>query len=180
MHAHVVYESMFGNCHAVAVAVAQGLREGAPGARVDVVNVLTVPDALTTDLLVVGGPTHALSMSRPETRGSRGQHLSTDEARQRAAGQPGADTGRGVREWLGQLAPAPGTPAAAFDTRVDRPLPKRASAGMAKRLRGAGYRLVLPPQGFHVQGMSGPLADGELTRATQWGALVAREALGGA
>lgn len=176
MHAHVVYESMFGNSHAVAEAVAAGLRAAAPGAQVEVVSVLAAPDALETDLLVVGGPTHTFTLSRPETRASRPEHLADPEARRRAEAEPGADTGRGVREWLEALGAAPGTPAAAFDTRADRPLPKRASSGMAKRLRRAGYRVVLPPTGFHVAGMHGPLADGELDRATAWAQEVARAA----
>lgn len=179
MHAHVVYESMFGNSHAVALAVAEGLRAELPDAEVTVVNVLDVADDLVTDLLVVGGPTHAFAMSRPETRASRPQHLTSDEARAAAAGEPGADGGRGVREWLDQLRAAPAPVAAAFDTRVPRPVPKRASAGMAKRLRAAGCRLAVPPQGFAVAGMHGPTADGELARATAWGAQVARAALAG-
>ncbi|NHT18801.1 flavodoxin [Cellulomonas sp. IC4_254] len=176
MRGHVVYESLFGNSHAVAEAVAAGLRAAAPGADVAVLSVLDAPDALRTDLVVVGGPTHAFSLSRPETRRSRPDHLDDPEARRRAEAEPGADTGRGVREWLEVLDTAPGTPAVAFDTRVDRPVPKRASAGMAKRLRRAGCRLVLPPAGFHVAGMHGPLVDGELDRASAWGHEVARAA----
>ncbi|WP_147796780.1 flavodoxin [Cellulomonas sp. Y8] len=176
MRAHVVYESLFGNSHAVAEAVAAGLRAAAPGADVSVVNVLAAPDALRTDLVVVGGPTHAFSLSRPETRRSRPDHLDDPEARLRADAEPGADTGRGVREWLEALEAPEGTPAAAYDTRVDRPVPKRASAGMAKRLRRAGCRVVLPPAGFHVVGMHGPLVDGELARATAWAGEVARAA----
>lgn len=176
MRAYVVYESMFGNSHAVADAVATGIRTAAPEAEVTVVNVRDAPDDLRADLLVVGGPTHAFSMSRPETRASREQHLTSDEARDAAAGEPGADTGRGVREWLDQLTGLDGVPAATFDTRVGRPVPKRAASGMAKRLRVAGCALVAAPQGFHVRGMHGPLVDGELDRATAWGRQVAGEA----
>jgi hypothetical protein len=35
---------------------------------------------------------------------------------------------------------------------------------------------VLPPAGFHVAGIHGPLADGELERATAWAREVARAA----
>lgn len=178
MRAHVVYESMFGNSHAVADAVARGIREAVPDAQVDVVSVLEVPDTLETDLLVVGGPTHAFSMSKPETRSSRSEKLTSDEARRRAEAEPGADTGRGVREWLEQLGRAEGVPCATFDTRVNRPLPKRAAGGMAKLLRQAGYHQVARPEGFHVEGMHGPMAAGELARATAWGASLARAATG--
>lgn len=176
MRAYVVYESMFGNSHAVAGAVAAGVRVAVPDAEVTVVNVLDAPDDLRPDLLVVGGPTHAFSMSRPETRSSRGQHLASEEARAAAAGEPGADAGRGVREWLDQLDGLDGVPAASFDTRVSGPVPKRAASGMSKRLRAAGCVLVAAPQGFHVRGMHGPLVDGEVDRATAWGRQVATEA----
>lgn len=179
MRAHVVYESMFGNSQAVAEAVARGLRAASPHLTVEVVNVLEAPDALLTDLLVVGGPTHAFGMSRPQTRSSRPEHLTTPEARERAESLPGADTGRGVREWLEQLTGLDRVPAATFDTRVDRPLPKRAASGMAKRLRAAGCVLAVPPEGFHVAGMHGPLVDGELDRAEAWAGEVARTALPG-
>ena len=55
MRAHVVYESMFGNSHAVADAVAAGIRAVVPGAEVVVVNVMAAPDDLRPDLLVVDG-----------------------------------------------------------------------------------------------------------------------------
>lgn len=174
MRAHVVFESMFGNGHAVADAVAAGLRTARPDLAVTVVSVLAAPDAPDTDLLVVGGPTHAFTLSRPQTRASRPEHAVEPEARRRAEAEPGADTGRGVREWLDALTGLAGTPVAAYDTRVGTPVPKRAAAGMARRLRRAGGTLVVPPEGFLVAGMHGPLVDGELERAAAWGATVAR------
>lgn len=179
MRAHVVFESMFGNGHAVADAVADGLRAARPGLEVEVLSVLAAPDAPATDLLVVGGPTHAFTLSRPQTRASRPDHTADPDARRRADAEPGADTGRGVREWLDGLAGLGGTPVAAYDTRVGTPVPKRAAAGIAKRLRRAGGTLVVPPEGFFVAGMHGPLVDGELDRATAWGGSVARAAARG-
>src|SRR3954454_11104253 len=92
MRALVVYESMFGNSERVARAVADGL-----GAHVDVevrdvalAHAGEVPEGV--DLLVVGGPTHALSLSRPGTR---------EDAIRQGAGQ-GLAT-RGLREWLDAL-----------------------------------------------------------------------------
>ena len=63
----VVYESVLGNTQAVAKAIAEGLGESRP---VTVKEVSDAPDAIPPDvgLLVVGGPTHAFGMSRPETR----------------------------------------------------------------------------------------------------------------
>jgi hypothetical protein len=178
VRAHVVFESMFGNGHAVADAVAVGLRSARPELDVQVVSVLVAPDAPEGALLVVGGPTHAFTLSRPQTRASRPDHEADPEARRRAEAEPGADTGRGVREWLDGLAGLDGTPVAAFDTRVGTPVPKRAAAGIAKRLRRAGGVLVAPPEGFLVAGTHGPLVAGEVERAAAWGAAVGRAASG--
>ncbi len=72
MTALVVYESMHGSTQAVAQAIAEGLT---PAGRVYVYEVSALAKApggrtITTDLnlLVVGGPTHAFGLSRPNTR----------------------------------------------------------------------------------------------------------------
>ena len=67
MKALIVYESMFGNTHAVAEAVAAGLR---PAVQTEVRRVAEVaPEAVAeADLLVVGAPTHVHGLSRPSTR----------------------------------------------------------------------------------------------------------------
>ena len=63
----VVFESMWGNSRLVAAATAEGL-----GKDVPVVSVAEAPVPLPSDVdtLVLGGPTHAFSMSRPR-RGRR-------------------------------------------------------------------------------------------------------------
>jgi hypothetical protein len=70
MKASVVYESMFGNTRQVAEAIAAGIREADPSARVTVARADTAqPDeAAAAGLLVVGGPTHVLRMSSPRSR----------------------------------------------------------------------------------------------------------------
>ena len=66
MRALVVYESMFGNTRLVAEAVAEGLSSGLD---VDVVEVAAAPTSFDdVELVVVGGPTHALGMTRQRTR----------------------------------------------------------------------------------------------------------------
>lgn len=128
-HALVVFESMFGNTGNVAEAVAEGLRTGMV---VDLVEVGSAPPMLGDDveLLVVGGPTHAFSMSRPNTR--------ADAAKQGA--DAGTADGIGLREWVDQVGKGAARPAVvAFDTK-------------------------------------GPLVDGELDRARDWGARCAAEA----
>jgi hypothetical protein len=61
----IVYESMFGNTHEVAKAIGDGLREAQPDAEVECVAVGDAAPELikSTDLLVVGGPTHIRGMT---------------------------------------------------------------------------------------------------------------------
>jgi len=60
--------------------------------------------------------------------------------------------GDGLRDWLDRLAPADGTPATAFDTRIGAPpiLTGAASKGIAARLGAHGYRLPVPRESFLV------------------------------
>lgn len=159
MRALVVYESMFGNTRQVATAIADGMADGADVSITDVADApARVPDDV--DLLVVGGPTHAFSMSRPPTR--------QDAVRQ--GGAAISDVATGIREWLQDL-PAPSTACtfAAFDTRVDMPLlPGAASRAASRVAKKLGFTM-LEPVSFLVHGYQGPLVDGQLERARTWG-----------
>jgi len=159
MDAAVVYETAWGNTRAVAQAVAEGMRGGL---EVGLVEVSTAPAAheLAVELLVVGGPTHAFGMSRPNTRAD-------------AAGRGGDPSTTGIREWLAGAGPL-SVRAAAFDTHVRHPnLPGHAGRAAAKVLRLLGAELVAEPQSFYVQDADGPLLEGELERARAWGAELA-------
>lgn len=160
MRALVVYESMFGNTQAIASAVAEGL---SGRMAVDLVEVADAPTAVDADLVVAGGPTHAFSMSRPSTRQS---------AAEQADGRELVSRGRGLREWLAEAgAGLRGTRAATFDTKVTKGhLPGSAARSAQKRLRRNGSRIISPAHSFTVMGTAGPLGDGELARARQWGA----------
>ena len=160
MRALIVYESMFGNTRDVAEAVAEGLAEYVATDVVEVGDAPTEPPA-DVDLLVVGGPTHVLGLTRPRTR--------ADAATKTEA--PLVSRGDGLREWLAALPRAGrGGRAAAFDTRIDvRWLPGSAARGVARRLHKRGYRLIAPAQSYYVDDMKGPLTDGELERARDWG-----------
>ena len=156
MKALVVYESMFGNSAAIARAVAEGL---AGGYEVTLADAASRPSAEGVDLLVVGGPTHALSMSRPASR--------ADAVRQGAAEHSGA----GLREYLAASPDLKGLAAVAFDTRIDTRFPTGSAARKAQRmLRHLGCRFVAPPESFRVSGTAGPLLDGETDRAKKWAA----------
>ncbi len=134
MRALVVFESMFGNTEVIARAIAEGL---AANASVEVVEVGAAPASLPADLdlLVVGGPTHAHGMSKPESR--------ADSARR--AGDRLVSRGSGIREWLESLQGGSATvAAAAFDTRIKGPgiLWGSAAKSADKLLRGLGLRVA--------------------------------------
>jgi flavorubredoxin len=69
MDVAVVYESMFGNTHEVAEAIAAGVRDANPTARVAVLPVAEAEaDAVArAGLLIVGGPTHMRGMTSTGT-----------------------------------------------------------------------------------------------------------------
>jgi len=170
MHALIVYESMYGNTHAVAEGIAGGLR---PLGEVRVVPVHEATDDVVAwaDLVVVGAPTHVHGLTRASTR---------KNAIERAA-QPGSELslepdaeGPGVRDWLGSLAKVDHKPGAAFDTRAEGPalLTGRASGSIASGLRHHGFKLVAKPESFLVDKQS-KLVAGEAERASQWGARLA-------
>lgn len=167
MHALVVYESLFGNTRDVAKAVADGIGSAGVDSVIEVAEVGSRPEVgPDVDLLVIGGPTHAFGMTRPATR---------DSARSQARGEVAASAdlshGIGVREWLDGLPAAPPhLLCAAFDTRTHAPrVPGSAARGMGKRLRAKGYDTAAEPHTFWVNGVEGPVLDGELARAREWG-----------
>ena len=168
MRALVVYESMFGNTRQIATAIAGAL---AHHVEVELVEVGAAPATLPDDvaLLVVGGPTHAHGMSKPESR--------ADSAKR--AGDRLVSRGNGIREWLERLPRGSSrVAAAAFDTRIKGPglLWGSAAKGADKHLRGLRFRVVAGPESFLVEGPTGPLfdrlVDGEVERARRWGELL--------
>src|SRR5205809_585618 len=68
MKAVVVYESMYGNTHLIAEAVAEGLRDGADAVVVVPVGEASAQVLADADVVVVGGPTHVHGLSRENTR----------------------------------------------------------------------------------------------------------------
>lgn len=169
MKSVVIYESMYGNTHLIAEAIASGL------SAIGEVDILPVGDAdvdrlLGADLVVVGGPTHVHGVSRTGTRKAAianaekpgsGLHLDPDAA------------GPGLRDWFSTLDGVDGK-AAAFDTRADGPpvLTGRASKGIARMLRDHGFTLVLDPESFVVT-KDNRLEPYEEARARTWGAELA-------
>ena len=162
----IVYESMFGNTTKVAAAIRDGL---STVIDTDLVRVDRAPATIPADvrLLVVGGPTHAFSMSRPSTRADAGKQ-----------GDVVMPVETGIREWLGALPDrTTQTMSATFDTRITkvRRLPGSAARSAAKLLRRRDFRAMVPPATFFVDDATGPISERELDQARQWGVELGRE-----
>ncbi len=148
----VIYDSLYGNTELIAQAIGNALRQMG---EVQVVRIgdLKAEQLSGVALLVVGSP--------------------TQQFRPTAA----------MRNFLAHLPKngLKGVKVAAFDTRLTLaeiektpPLPfferifGYAEKRLVKQLRNKGGELVLPGEGFYVQGMKGPLVEGEAVRAEQW------------
>jgi hypothetical protein len=175
----VVYESMYGDTERIATAIRDGLREPI---RADLVPAYRAPSVIPRDvrLLVVGGPTHAFSMSRATTR--------QEAKNQHDVVMP---VGIGIREWLGTLAQNTSsgkgrrtvpTQAATFDTRIAkvRRLPGSAARSAAKVLRHRDFQLLTVPASFFVDESTGPIREVEVERARRWGEELGRQVTGSA
>ena len=161
MRAYIVVESMFGNSRQVADAVAAGMREA--DAEVEVVEVTSAPGRVPEDveLLVVGGPTHAFSMTRPSTRHDavHKSHAPAGEGKEE----------RGIREWIASVQASP-VRTVTYDTRVKKAfIPGSAAKSAAKSLREHGFAGVGKGETFWVEDVAGPLKPGEVDRARAWG-----------
>lgn len=174
MKAAIVYESLYGNTHAVANAIAEGMAATAE-AQVMTVEEAGSTEPISTDLLIVGGPTHIHGMSRKPM-----WELAVKDALEhpeKGLVPDAAAAGPNLRAWFASLDKANGK-AAAFDTRLEgnKLLTGQASKGIAKRLRDRGFKLVAEPASFLVND-DNHLLSGELDRARAWGKTLA-EAVG--
>lgn len=147
----IIYDSFFGNTEQVAQAMATALSRQAEVTAYRVGEV--TPEQLTgLDLLIVGSPTRGF---RPTPA---------------------------IKKLIEDL-PAQGlkrVKVAAFDTRISiEDVGSRfltvmvklfgyAAKPIADRLQKKAGELVLPPEGFIVEGKEGPLRKGELDRAADW------------
>jgi flavodoxin I len=152
MNILIVYDSVFGNTEKIALHIGQGM-----GLQGDVqtlpVSQVKADHISGFDILVVGSPTRGF---RPT---------------------------EGIASFIKTLSKdhLVGLPVAAFDTRIlletiDSSLLRfmvdkggYAASAIAKSLKRKGARLLASPEGFLVTGEQGPLQDGELERAAEWG-----------
>lgn len=168
----VIYESMFGNARTIAGAIADG---ATPFGMVETVEVSQAPLAINEefDLIITGGPTHAFGMSQKATR--------ADAATK--ADRPLISRETGIREWLEAATLDGHVYAAAFDTSTSKPrwlgFIGSAAGKIEKRLKRLGFTIAAPPGNFYVTDTLGPLMDGEIQRAREWGHQVAGKVAAG-
>lgn len=157
MKAVVVYESLWGNTKAVARAVAEGIGPGTPCLTTDEAPPETVADA---DLVVAGAPVLAFGLGGEKVRSM----IARDEAR---APTPPDLSHPSLRSWLERLPHGTGR-SAAFETRIWWS-PRGASSDIEDRFSRAGYQPIAKARKFVVTDKYGPLREGEIERAREWG-----------
>jgi len=143
----VVYHSLYGNTEKVARALAKGLEDG--GVDVDCVRVDAVEfDELSGyDLLVVGGPTHSLGVSKPMAA---------------------------FLERLKSVEGLSGKKAFALDTKYKSRFAGSAGAKIEGKLKSLGLTIVKPHASAFVKGKEGPLEEGAEETFKQLGAELAK------
>jgi len=151
----IIYDSVYGYTEKIALAIA-GAITSPDDARAVRVGAVSAGDFASHDMIIVGAPTQG---------------------------------GRPVKTILDFLASIPDNslanrPVTAFDTRLSA---KDKNAALRLLLKTVGYaagriadslvakggKLVVPPEGFIVEGREGPLREGELDRAVAWGREIA-------
>jgi len=131
----------------------------------------TEVDFTDADLFVFGAPTHAHGLPGTMSRsGLEEEARKKQEAGEELDYQPTA----GIRTLIADLPDGEGTPVACFDTRFEKSVILTGSAAktLAKKLKQRGYAVIGEPESFFVLDMEGPLKDGELDRAQDWGASI--------
>lgn len=162
MNCIVVYESVWGNTAAVANAIAEGLGPDVNAYPPDEVP----PDELErADLIVAGAPVFGFNLPTEAVRAA----IARDEG---DAASPPDLSHPSLRSWLDTL-PAGHGRSAAFETRIWWS-PRGSTGTIERRLSGLGYPPIAKAQKFVVRDKIGPLREGELERAREWGRELAR------
>jgi len=140
MKALIVYDSVYGNTEKIARAIAEAIT---PSGEVKVLRAgeANPSDLESTELLIVGSPTHGGRPTPP------------------------------IKDLLNKAPKLQGINVAAFDTRIMTKLVGvfgYAAGRIANNLKKKGGTLIASPEGFFVTGGQGPLKEGELERAAAW------------
>ena len=160
MKALVVYESHWGDTAEIAEAIAEGI---GPEARALTTTEATPELVSEADLVVAGAPVMAFNLP--------GDKILESIARDGKAPLPPDVSHPSLRTWLETL-PKHHAVAASFETRI-KWSPGGATGAIEKFLHQAGFRTIAKPGKFVVKGSYGPLREGEVDRAREWGATLA-------
>jgi len=161
MKALVVYESHYGNTEKIAEAIAEGI---GPDARALHTSEATPEIVQTAELVVAGAPVMAFHLP--------GESMLANLPKDTKAPFPPDMSHPSLREWLDTLPHHQGGAAASFETRL-RWSPGGATSAIDDQFHKAGFRTIAKPGKFVVKGSYGPLREGELERAREWGATLA-------
>ena len=140
MKALIVYDSKYGNTEQIAGAIGGSIGSEAKVLWAGEVN---PAELKTIEFLIIGSPTQG---GRPTPA---------------------------MREFLNKIPDSSlnGIKVAAFDTRISRKFVGvfgYAAGRIATDLKAKGGNLIVPPEGFFVQGIKGPVSEGEVERAAAW------------
>jgi len=156
----VVYESHWGNTAAVARAIADGI---GPEVQVLTTDEASPTEVVDADLIVAGAPVMAFNLPSDKM-------LATMAGDKKAPTPPDLSH-PSMRSWLDRLMTGNGR-SAAFETGL-RWSPGGATGAIDDRLQRAGFTRLAKGHRFVVKGSYGPLRDGELERAKEWGSELA-------
>lgn len=145
----IVYDSFFDNTRNIALAISKAFSP--KEIIVKKVDPSNTSELKNFDLIIIGSPTRAF---RPSPN---------------------------IKDYLNKIPRFDGKIVAAFDTRMSvadtnsrflRTMAKMfgyAADPIAKTIKRKGGKLIIAPEGFFVKDTKGPLKEGELKRAEDWG-----------
>jgi flavorubredoxin len=146
----ILYDSKYGNTKLVAEKIADGLKSEATMVNAGYVREVGLDEVVCSDLIVLGAPNH---MGRPS---------------------------RTMKRFIDYLATADlkATKVAVFGTYAGRARPidravKKLESMVKARL--PNLKLVLPGLSVRVNGIKGPVVDGELDRCVEFGSSIAAQ-----
>ena len=145
----VIYESKYGNTKLVAETIAEGIREisGVEAVLAELKEV-DLEKLVECDAILIGSPNHIGSATK------------------------------GIRKFIDELGKInlEGKPAAVFDTYLAKDFEKTVKK-MEKQIREKvpGLRLVAPGLSIRVEGMKGPVTEGELNKCNEFGVKIATQ-----
>lgn len=157
MNVLIVCESSFGNTRHVAEAIAAGLNE--EGHDVDLFDVDEAPQDIPArvELLIVGTPTHNMTMS-------------TATSRARAVVEGASELPViGIHDWIEMVTPRRHLVVRTFDTRTTGRFLPSAARDATRALKSNGFHAAKTGESFQVDPLTGGLSAGEIERARAWG-----------